>query len=155
MKVNLFLLDRITGKHVHFIFVMNFAKFVLYFCCYLWIFYSLLRGEFDIFPSGVFFYLQWVRTSQCISLSFPWIRNIWFQYLSLPTLYLLTTELKLNDGKENSQRIKHRNMNTSNFTRSWLNLYDILYRWANANATVFVFNWKVNIREQRCLILFA
>lgn len=55
-------------------------------------------------------------------------------------LYLLTTELKLNDGKENSQRIIHTNMNTSNFTRSWLNLYDILYRRANANATVFVFN---------------
>lgn len=54
MKVNLFLLDRITGEHVHFIFVMNFAKFVLYFCCYLWIFYSSLKGEFDIFPSGVF-----------------------------------------------------------------------------------------------------
>lgn len=55
MKVNLFLLDRITGEHVHFIFVMNFAKFALYFCCYLWIFYSSLKGEFDIFPSGIFF----------------------------------------------------------------------------------------------------
>ena len=54
MKGNLFLLDCITGKHVHFIFVMNFAKFVLYFCCYLWIFCSSLKGEFDIFPSGVF-----------------------------------------------------------------------------------------------------
>ena len=54
MKVNLFLLDRITGEHVHFIFVMNFAKFVLYFCCYLWIFYSSLKGEFDISPLGVF-----------------------------------------------------------------------------------------------------
>ena len=46
-------------------------------------------------------------------------------------------------------------MNTSNFIRSWLNLYDILYRRANANATIFVFNGKVNIIEQRCLILFA
>ena len=54
MKVNLFLLDRITGEHVHFIFVMNFGKFVLHFCCYLWIFYSSLKGEFDIFPSGAF-----------------------------------------------------------------------------------------------------
>ena len=25
-------------------------------------------------------------------------------------------------------------MNTSNFIPSWLNLYDILYGWANANA---------------------
>ena len=55
MKVNLFLLDRITGEHVYFIFVMNFGKFVLYFCCYFWIFYSSLKGEFDIFSSGVFF----------------------------------------------------------------------------------------------------
>ena len=94
-------------------------------------------------------------TSQCVSLSFPWKRNICFRYLSLTTLYLLTTELKLNDGKENSQGIIHKNMNTSNFTRSWLNLYDILYRRANANATVSMFNWKVNIKEQRCLILFA
>ena len=31
-------------------------------------------------------------------------------------------------------------MNTSNFIRSWLNLYDILYGRANANATIFVFN---------------
>ena len=94
-------------------------------------------------------------TSQCVSLSFPWKQNIWFRYLSLTTLYLLTAELKLNDGKENSQGIIHKNMNTSNFTRSWLNLYDILYRRANANATVSMFNWKVNIKEQRCLILFA
>ena len=28
---------------------MNFGKFVLYFCCYFWIFYSSLKGEFDIF----------------------------------------------------------------------------------------------------------
>ena len=55
MKVNLFLLDRITGEHVHFIFVMTFGKFVLYFCCYFWIFYSSLKGEFDILSSGVFF----------------------------------------------------------------------------------------------------
>ena len=80
---------------------------------------------------------------------------IWFPYLSLTTLHLLTTELKLNDAKENSQRIIHKNMNTSNFTRSWLNLYHTLYWRANANATVFVFNWKVNIKEQRFLILFA
>ena len=44
-----------TGEHVHFIFVMNFGKFVLYFCCYFWIFYSSRKGEFDIFSSGVFF----------------------------------------------------------------------------------------------------
>ena len=94
-------------------------------------------------------------TSQCVSLSFPWKRNILFRYLSLTTLYLLTTELKLNDGKENSPDIIYKNMNTSNFTRSWLNLYDILYRRANAKATVSMFNWKVNIKEQRCLILFA
>ena len=52
---------------------------------------------------------------------------------------LLTTELKLNDGKDNNQRIIHTNINTSNFIRSWLNLYDIIYGRANANATIFVF----------------
>ena len=36
-----------------------------------------------------------------------------------------------------------------------LNLYDIIYGRANANATIFGFIKKVNIREQRCLILFA
>lgn len=55
MKVNLFLLDCIIGEYVYFIFVMNFVKFVLYFCCYFWIFYLLLKGEFDIFFLGVFF----------------------------------------------------------------------------------------------------
>ena len=57
--------------------------------------------------------------------------------------------------KDDNQRIIHTNMNTANFISSWLNLYDILYGRANANATIFVFNWKVNIKEQRCLILFA
>ena len=57
-------LDRITGEHVHFIFVMNLGKFVLYFCCYFWIFYSSLKGEFDIFSSGVFFQLQCVSASR-------------------------------------------------------------------------------------------
>ena len=53
---------------------------------------------------------------------------------------LLTTELKLNDGKDNSRRIIHANMNTSNFIRSWLNFYKILNGRADANATIFVFN---------------
>ena len=57
--------------------------------------------------------------------------------------------------KDNSQRIIHTNMNTSNFIRSWSNLYEILNGRANANATIFVFNWKVNIKEQHCLIVFA
>ena len=30
-------------------------------------------------------------------------------------------------------------------------MYDIIYGRANANATIFVFNWKVNIKEQRRL----
>ena len=82
MKVYLFPLDRIAGEHVHFIFVMNFGKFVLYFCCYFWISYSSLKGEFDVFSYGVF--SSYKNTGQCFSLSGPGKRrNIWFQYLPL------------------------------------------------------------------------
>ena len=100
MKVNLFLLDRITGEHVHFIFVMSFGKFVLNFFCYLWIFYSSLKGQFAIFSSGVFFWLQWVSASR-----FRFLGNeksgfdICRCKLRTKQALLLTTELKLNDGK--------------------------------------------------------
>ena len=69
MKVYLFPLDRIAGEHVHFIFVMNFGKFVLYFCCYFWISYSSLKGEFDVFSYRVF--SSYKNMGQCSSLSGP------------------------------------------------------------------------------------
>ena len=47
--------------NILYIFVMNFAKFVLYFCCYFWISYSSLTGEFDVFSYGDFSsYKKWV-----------------------------------------------------------------------------------------------
>ena len=67
--------------YVHFIFVMNFGKFVLYFCCYFWISYSSLKGDFDVFSYGVF--SSYKNIDQCISPSVPGKQNIWFQYLLL------------------------------------------------------------------------
>ena len=98
--MNLFLPDRITGEHVHFIFVMNFAKFVLCFCRYFWISYSSLKGEFDIFFFSCFFQLQWVSAFR-----FRFVGNeisgfdICRCKLRTKQVLLLTTELKLNDGK--------------------------------------------------------
>ena len=72
MKVNeseFFLLDRITGEHVHFMFVMNFGKFVLYICCYFWISYSSLKGEFNVFSYGVF--SSYKNMGQCVSFLVP------------------------------------------------------------------------------------
>ena len=46
-------------------------------------------------------------------------------------------------------------MNTSNFIPSWLNLYDILYGRANANAAIFAFNWKVNINLRTAFFIIC
>jgi len=93
--VNLFLPDRITGEHVHFIFVINFGKFALSFCCYFWISYSWLQGEFDIFFSGVF-------SSYNGSVHFVGNEISGFDIcrckLRTKQVLLLTTELKLNNG---------------------------------------------------------
>ena len=99
--MNVFLLDRITGEHVHFVFVMNFGKFVLYFCCYFWISYSSLKGEFDVFSYGVFLVTK------------IWVSEFRFWFLGNETSgfdichcklrtkqdLLLTTELKLKRWK--------------------------------------------------------
>ena len=103
MKVNLFLLHRITGEHVHFIFVMNFGKFVLYFCCLFWIFYSSLKGEFHIFSLGVFSsYNGPVSVShfRFVGNETSGFNDICRCKLRTKQALLVTMELKLNDGKE-------------------------------------------------------
>jgi len=97
--VNLFLPDRITGEHVHFIFVMNFGKFVLCFCCYFWISYSSLKGEFDIFFSGVFSSHNGSVRFAFGSWEMKYLASIFVPVNYTNQVLLLTTELKLNDGK--------------------------------------------------------
>ena len=96
--MNLFLLDQITGEHVHFMFVMNFGKFILDICCYFSISFSSLKGEFDVFCYGVF--SSYKNMGQCVSLLVPlgnetYGLDICRCKLRTKQNLLLTTELKL------------------------------------------------------------